>query len=156
MSGGAPPKRQRRYFSGKKKRHTQKAQSIVDPKTRQIVATDFTVGKTHDFALFKKERYASEVSSGSDLGYQGIQKLHPKSQLPSRKSKYHPLTRERKAHNRQLARQRILAEHIIGRLKVFRLLSERYRNRRKRFGLSFNLLAALYNFEYALLSCPVT
>ena len=34
-------------------------------------------------------------------------------------------------------------------LKVFRILSERYRNRRKRFGLRFNLIAGLYNFELA-------
>ncbi|MBT7070475.1 MAG: IS5/IS1182 family transposase, partial [Anaerolineae bacterium] len=38
-------------------------------------------------------------------------------------------------------------EHVIGKLKVFRILSERYRNRRKRFGLRFNLIASLYNFE---------
>ena len=124
----------------------------MDPKTRQIVATDFSVGKTHDFALFKQERHSSKVAFGSDLGYWGIQKLHPRSVLPYKKSKHHPLTKDQKAHNRQLARQRILAEHVIGRLKVFRLLSQRYRNRRKRFGLRFNLLAAIYNFEYALLS----
>jgi hypothetical protein len=40
-------------------------------------------------------------------------------------------------------------EHTIRRPKVFRLLSERYRNRRKRFGLRFNQIAALYNLEYA-------
>ena len=62
-----------------------------------------------------------------------------------------PLTNEQKACNRKLARLRIFVEHVIRRLKVFRLLSERYRNRRKRFGLRFNLIAAIYNFEYALL-----
>jgi len=35
-------------------------------------------------------------------------------------------------------------------LKVFRILSERYRNRRKRFPLRFNLIAAIYNFELSL------
>ncbi len=30
-------------------------------------------------------------------------------------------------------------------LKTFRILSERYRNRRKRFGLRINLIAALVN-----------
>jgi hypothetical protein len=29
-------------------------------------------------------------------------------------------------------------------------LSERYRNRRKRFGLRFNLIAAIYNMELDL------
>lgn len=38
-------------------------------------------------------------------------------------------------------------EHVIRRLKVFRILTERYRNRRKRFGLRFNLIAAIYNRE---------
>jgi len=30
---------------------------------------------------------------------------------------------------------------------VFRILLERYRNRRRRFGLRFNLIAALCNLE---------
>ena len=32
-------------------------------------------------------------------------------------------------------------------IKIFRILSERYRNRRKRFGLRFNLIAVIYNSE---------
>ena len=37
--------------------------------------------------------------------------------------------------------QRILIENII------RILSERYRDRRKRFGLRFNLIAVICNME---------
>ena len=40
-----------------------------------------------------------------------------------------------------------MVEHVIRSLKIFRILAERYRNRRKRFGLRFNLIAALYNHE---------
>lgn len=47
----------------------------------------------------------------------------------------------------KLSRKRILIENIIRRLKIFHILSERYRNRRKRFGLRFNLIAAIYNME---------
>jgi len=36
-------------------------------------------------------------------------------------------------------------ENILRTLKIFRILSERYRNRRKRFGFRFNLIAAIYN-----------
>ncbi len=43
-----------------------------------------------------------------------------------------------------------MIEHVNRRLKIFRILSERYRNRRKRFGLRFNLIAGLYNYELAL------
>jgi len=40
-----------------------------------------------------------------------------------------------------------LIENIIRKLKIFRILSERYQNRRKRFGLRFNLIIAIYNME---------
>jgi len=73
--------------------------------------------------------------------------LHPNSQTPVKKSKLHPLSQEQKASNRALSRKRILIENVIRRLKIFRILSERYRNRRKRFGLRFNLIAAICNLE---------
>ena len=51
---------------------------------------------------------------------------------------------------RQLARQRIAIEHINRRLKIFKILALPYRNRRRRFGLRCNLIAAIYNFEVSL------
>jgi len=83
----------------------------------------------------------------ADAGYQGLTGLHPSSQTPAKKSKLHPLSQEQKASNRVLSQKRILVENIIRRLKIFRILSERYRNRRKRFGLRFNLIAAICNME---------
>ena len=83
----------------------------------------------------------------ADSGYLGLLKWHENSQTPHKKSKLHSLTKEQKAENRQLARERFVVEHIIRSLKIFRILSERYRNRRKRFGLRFNLIAAIYNYE---------
>jgi hypothetical protein len=44
---------------------------------------------------------------------------------------------------------RIAVEHVNRKLKIFRILSERYRNRRKQFGLRFNLIAGLINYELA-------
>jgi len=87
------------------------------------------------------------VSILADSGYQGLAQLHPNSQTPAKKSKLHPLSKEQKASNRLLSQKRILIENIIRKLKIFRILSERYRNRRKRFGLRFNLIAAIYNIE---------
>jgi hypothetical protein len=55
-------------------------------------------------------------------------------------------------HNRLLGCLRIVFEYVNRRLKIFRILAERYRNRRKRFGLSLNLVAAIFNFELALSS----
>ena len=46
--------------------------------------------------------------------------------------------------------ERVVGEHINRRLKIFKILADRYRNRRKRFGLRFNLIAGLYNYELRL------
>jgi hypothetical protein len=122
---------------------------VVDKKNQKILCTAFTLGKTHDFSLFKRSKLplARSLKMRVDSGYQGIQQFHANTVLPKKKSKLCPLTKQDKRNNRQAAKERVLNEHVIGRLKRFRILSERYRNRRKRFALRFNLIAGLYNFE---------
>jgi DDE superfamily endonuclease len=85
-----------------------------------------------------------------DKGYQGIHKLHAKSRIPKKKPRRGELSREEKKSNQELAKVRVVGEHINRKLKIFKILSERYRNRRKRFGLRFNLIAGLYNYELRL------
>jgi glycyl-tRNA synthetase alpha subunit len=41
-------------------------------------------------------------------------------------------------------------EQVNRSLKVVKILSSRYRNRRHRYGFRCNLLSALYNYELAL------
>ena len=125
---------------------------IANQKTAEIVATAFSYGSKHDFQLFKddKPKIAEHIRILADAGYQGLADLHENCQTPFKKSKYHPLTKKEQQRNRALARKRILIEHIFRKLKVFRILSERYRNRRTRFALRFNLIAAMYNFELNL------
>jgi hypothetical protein len=96
-----------------------------------------------------KTYFAKTTIVKTDTGYAGIRKLHLNSELPGKKSKFHPLSRKEKRENRAIARARVLNEHAIGFVKRFRILSERYRNRRKRFGLHFNLIATICNFELA-------
>jgi hypothetical protein len=40
-----------------------------------------------------------------------------------------------------------MVEHVIREIKIFKIVASTYRNRRKRFGLRINLIAAIYNFE---------
>jgi len=83
----------------------------------------------------------------TDTGYQGMQKLHSKSELPKKKSKKNALTKEDKKNNQTLSSERVLNENVIGMLKRFKIIADKYRNRRKRFGLRFNLIAGIYNYE---------
>jgi IS5 family transposase len=108
-------------------------------------------GKIHDFQLFRKSRSRlhPQVPLSADLAYKGIHKLHGKSEVPHRRCKNKPLSPEQKAHNRRLSSRRVSVEHVIRKLKVFRILAERYRNRRKRFGLRVHLIAGIVNYELA-------
>ena len=112
-----------------------------------ILATAFCSGSTHDFTLFKNSRLPLQDKTCclADSGYQGLQKQHENSRTPYKKSTHHPLTPEQKQENKQLARERMEVEHVIGWLKRFHILCGPYRNRRKRLALRFNLIAALYN-----------
>jgi len=109
----------------------------------------FASGRRHDFRLFKESRVRvkPETILETDTGYQGIAKLHANSVLPKKRSKKRPLSDEDKRRNRAVSSDRVMNEHVIGRIKRFRILAERYRNRRKRFALRFSLIAGICNFE---------
>lgn len=125
---------------------------IVNGANRQVLCTAHGRGPTHDFALYKRSRVKPHESLEvlADSGYQGLAKLHGKSRTPHKKPRKSELTDEQKQSNRELARRRVVVEHVIRSLKIFRILAERYRNRRKRFSLRFNLIAGLYNYELDL------
>ncbi len=129
-----------------------KTQLLVHAVSLEIFCTATGRGATHDFSLFKQSRthIHPETVVKADAGYQGIRKLHSLAQTPKKASKLHPLTPEEKAANRVLARERIPIEHVIRFLKVFHILKDVYRHRRRRFQLRFNLIAALYNHTLGL------
>jgi len=122
---------------------------VIDLHSHKIVCVQTGAGKTHDFALFKRSALAlsPSVQLLGDTGYQGLDKLHANSQTPHKKSRLHPLTDEQKQQNHALSKRRIFVEHVLRYLKRFRILSSTYRNRRKRFALRFNLLAAIANLH---------
>jgi len=129
-----------------------KSQVVIEGRTRQVICTAHGRGSVHDFALYKQSQLDlhENLELLADSGYQGILKLHDKSRTPKKRSKKHPLTKGEKRANRELSQRRIVVENVIRSLKIFRILLERYRNRRKRFSLRFNLIAGLYNFELGL------
>ena len=128
-----------------------KTQVVVDKQKKQIICTAFANGKCHDFKLFKQSRVRAkpETKLDTDTGYLGIKKIHANSQHPIKSSKYNKLTQSEKLFNRQISSDRVLNEHVIGFIKRFKIVADRYRNRRKRFGLRFNLIAGICNFEMA-------
>lgn len=112
------------------------------------------VGKTHDYRILKEEFSPQEdwfknFNVRLDSGYQGFAKDYKCRQayLPTKTSKKHPLTDEQKLSNTELARQRVGIEHSIGRIKRYRITSDRLRMHD--FGKYDDILevcAGLWNF----------
>ncbi|WP_342252840.1 transposase family protein [Spiroplasma endosymbiont of Zeiraphera isertana] len=63
--------------------------------------------------------------------------------MPFKKSKYNQLTPIQKEYNKTLSKIRIKIEHVFAKLKRFKILSLKYRNKIRRFALRFNLIARL-------------
>lgn len=118
-------------------------------RTGQILSTAYAAGSVHDFALFQQHRKTLPARAWviADKGYQGIHQLQRRALIPSKATRACPVPAALKAINRAIQQRRILIEHVFAKLKCFRLLASRYRNRRQRFGLRFNLIAGIYNFE---------
>jgi len=57
------------------------------------------------------------------------------------------LTIEDNKKNQEISSERVLNENVIGMVKRFKIVADRYRNRRKRFGLRWNLISGVYNYE---------
>ena len=125
---------------------------MIETESLKIICTAHGTGKEHDFQLFKRSHVkpVKQIEILADKGYQGIKKIHALSYTPIKKKKKKPLASTEKEYNRQLARHRIYVEHVIRCLKIFRILAQPYRNRRRRFGLRFNLIAGLYNCGLSL------
>ena len=118
--------------------------------TGKILALSIDKGRTHDFKVFKKSKALRKITFSkilADLGYKGIHKLCPNAQIPNKKTKLHPLTKEEKKENHKLSSKRIIVEQINAKIKVFKITKYPYRNRRKRFGLRMNLICAIINLD---------
>lgn len=70
-------------------------------------------------------------------------------ETPTRKPRGGELTTGQEARNRRVSRRRIVAEHGIGKMKVWRIASERYRNPVRRHTLIMKNVAGLHNLMFA-------
>ena len=118
--------------------------------TLEIIAIAQCKGRGHDFKLYKDEfgcAVAQWIKLMGDSGFQGILDFHKNSETPKKKSKRKPLTAEEKANNKRISQERIFIENVNACLKVFKILANKYRNRRTRFGLRMSLICGIYNFQ---------
>jgi len=122
---------QKRFYSGKKKRHTRKNNLIGDLNSKKIKYLSGTYeGKKHDKAVCDEEDY--QFPEGSillkDLGFKGLEPENVITLEPKKKPRGKELSEQDKANNRVIARLRVGIEHIIGSVKICRIVKDIFRN----------------------------
>ena len=140
----------RQYYSGKHSQHTIN-HNCSPPKLILHVSGNLP-GSVHDLtvlAVWIMHSIPADVQVNLDRGYEGAEKRYPNNKVykPKRAQRNHPLTLFEKLYNHIINKTRILVEHVIGRVKKFRIVSELYRNRRVSHGDFFLAVAGLINFR---------
>lgn len=145
--------KQKSYYSGKKKRHTIKKQVMVNMNGLILDVSPSVEGRRHDYRVFEETQVLErtipkEVTVLLDSGYQGAQtgQVDGKVLLPKKATKLHPLSPSDKASNRALSSLRVRVEHALGRMKCFKILSDRFRHALVSYDEIFSVVAGLVNF----------
>lgn len=143
-----PKRGQKRWYSGKKKRHCIKNEIITTEAGRIVSVSKSAPGTVADITIRRRGPPLSETAHAyMDSGYQGYQDDHPAIDIPYKKPKKGKLTKQEKEYNHALSRFRVRVEHAIGRMKKFRILADRYRYPRLRHSVKFSIIAGITNLS---------
>ena len=137
--------RQKPYYSGKKKAHTIKTQVVIDTRGRIEAVSESVPGSTHDLTLLVNTGVLGGGGGGGggglgegegammDKGYVGVGNHYPGVPvvLPFKKPRKAELSEEQKGHNREVARHRIVVEHVMAQLNRFTVLRQVFRGKRR-------------------------
>lgn len=117
---------QKKFFSGKQKSHTFKNSVISCSKGQDIIEVSVGArGPEADITLFRQQqvKFASEQKFVGDKAYVGA----AGTTTPMKKPKGRELTTEQQEENKKISSRRIFIEHLIRRLKIFRIAAEKFR-----------------------------
>lgn len=157
-----PKNKQKRktHYSGKKKRHTVKTQITVNGGGLIVHKTVHSRGSAHDYALFRQSHphLPDSVCLGLDLGYEGVKTDYPelncevpfKRRSPGRGGrglKAVELSADQKAFNKKLSRRRVVVEHVVSRVKKFRIWADEFRNRLRHYDTMTDIVSGLVNLR---------
>lgn len=88
-----------------------------------------------------------ETPVGGDLGYKGIEKLHPNAHVPRKKPRNKPRPEEDIEYNRCFSQRRIIVENTINRLRHYQSLDQTDRNHRQCHTMRVRAVSGLVNLQ---------
>ncbi len=145
------------HYSGKAGTHTAKVQYTIGIRGDITYKTPHSPGRANDISIYqmKHPTFWSGGKDGErlrhylDRGYQGAQHVDAGTEviLPIKKNPGGKLTDEQKEYNRIHSKIRVLVENVIRRIKTFRIMSYRYRNRLRKYDLANSIVCGLVNLR---------
>jgi hypothetical protein len=122
---------------------------VIDGLSGKVICIYEGKGSIHDFELYKQSgiHIADFILLVGDKCFQGIYDLHATSLIPHKKPKKGTLTKEQKVFNSKLSKFRIFIEHVNRRIKRFKILQHRYRNKQRKHLLRISLICGISNYE---------
>lgn len=147
-----PRRRQRRLYSGKKKRHTVKSQVTVDEETGRVAdVSDTAAGPTPDITLLKRSRVLGKLPRGvgaiGDSGYAGMGAIRKRvvTAVPRKKPRGKPRPPADRRYNRAFSRRRVVVEHTIGKMRRYQAITQQDRQHRRAHAARVRAIAGLVN-----------
>ncbi len=119
--------RQKRLYSGKKKRHTLKTQILTDQMGAILDVSAGHRGPAADVKVYEQTPLPQPLADKPRVGDKAYVGATPTIKTPHKKPKGGTLTEEQKEENRHLSSQRVDVEHGIRRVKGFRITRDDYR-----------------------------
>lgn len=139
--------RQKRVYSGKKKRHTLKTQIITDQKGTILDVSSGHRGPKSDVKIWNETALPDELQEKPKIGDKAYIGAKKPTQTPKKKPKGGELTDEQKAANKLISQERIYVEHSIRKVKGFRVVRDEYRLAQGIFPTVVSAIVGLIQFS---------
>lgn len=143
--------KQKKYYSGKKKRHTVKNLIIIGNDDREVKYLSDTVeGKKHDKKAMDESIivFPKDSTVYQDTGFQGHDPEDVNTVQPQKKPRGKELTSEEKQTNSLISSVRVVVEHVIAGIKRLHIVKSVFRNTKDDYDDLVMLLACgLHNFR---------
>lgn len=139
--------RQKRVYSGKKKRHTLKSQLLTDQTGRILDVSSGHRGPKSDVKIWNETDLPEELKEKPKIGDKAYIGAEKPTLIPKKKPKGGELSDEEKAENKRISQERIVVEHGIRKVKGFRVLRDEYRLAQGIFPTVVSAIVGLLQFS---------
>jgi hypothetical protein len=133
--------------------HSVKNALIATEKNKIVYLSKTYSGSVHDKRIVDEEqwKFPRGIKVSEDLGFDGHFQEGVNIERPTKKPKGKELTMKQKIENKEKASDRVKVEHIIGEMKVYRIIKDTIRLWKKTYNdindFVIEICCGLHNFK---------